>query len=109
MRDATTRAEIASLYLIKSLPQRLQDADTNWTRFAQMLCSDGGGCLESDGETDQWKAVFERNSYSGVAPHEQDFPRHHHHSHRHAYRAIRICSLHTIGRLIRLRVRESPQ
>jgi hypothetical protein len=56
------------------------------------------------------KAAFERNSYSGVAQHEQGVPRHHHHGHRHPHRgAIRICSLHTTGRLIRLRVRQSPQ
>jgi hypothetical protein len=36
---------------IRKSPQRLLDAKTHWTRFAQILCSDGGGCLESDGET----------------------------------------------------------
>jgi|ERR1700678_2835713 hypothetical protein len=48
--DIATRAEIASLDRIRRSPQRLRDANSNWTRFAQTLCSDGGGCLESDGE-----------------------------------------------------------
>jgi len=46
--DATTRAEIASLDRIRRSP-RLQDAKIHWRRFAQNLCLDGGGCLESDG------------------------------------------------------------
>jgi len=43
------------------------------------------------------KAAFERNSYSGVTRHEQVFPGHHRRSARHACRAIRIYSPHTIG------------
>jgi hypothetical protein len=34
----------------KKVSPRLQHSKSNWTRFAQILCSDGGGCLESDGE-----------------------------------------------------------
>jgi hypothetical protein len=40
------------------------------------------------------KAAFERNSYSGVAWHEQGFPRYPRPSPRHACRALRICSTH---------------
>jgi hypothetical protein len=32
--------------------RRVAGCNTHWRRFAQILCSDGGGCLESDGETD---------------------------------------------------------
>jgi hypothetical protein len=48
--DATTRVEIASLDRIRKSPQRFLDTKTCWTRFAQILWSDGGGCLESDGD-----------------------------------------------------------
>jgi hypothetical protein len=50
--DATTRVEIASLDRIKKVSLN-EDANTHWTRFAQILWLDGGGCLESDGETDK--------------------------------------------------------
>jgi hypothetical protein len=47
-----------------------------------------------------------RTRKAGVARHEQVFPRYHRRRPRHAYRATRICSLHTICCLTRrLRVK----
>jgi hypothetical protein len=99
--DAATRAEIASLDRMRNVSVGLQDARPIGRALRKSYVRTVADVWKVTERRTSRKASFERNSYSGVAGHEQVFPRYHRHSPRHACRAIRICSPHTIGRLAR--------